>query len=377
MSRKFLPVLLSILLLAAVLPVAAQADAGKTPPRRVRLKDVATIQGVRDNLLIGYGLVVGLNRTGDTQQTFFATQTLANALQRMGLQIPVASVQVRNVAGVFVTAVLPPFARPGMKIDVTASSVGDAKSLQGGVLLLTPLHSSDGQVYATAEGPLAIAGYTAGSHGNLTQVNHPTVGRIPNGGIVERDDAIDLSHMDHISFLLDNPDFDAAAGAASAINEIVHRDVAHAVDATRINVSLAGLAPDAIPGFVGEISDATLVVSPPAKVVINERTGTIVLGADVSLGPCSIIQGSLEVQISTKYEVSQPEPFSKGQTTVVPQTNVEAQEEPAKAVQLNQGATVDDLVRGLQSIGATAKDIVAVLQAIKAAGALQADLEVI
>jgi len=374
MPRRLAAILLATLLLTS-LPVLA--DATKVPERKVRLKDIATVQGVRDNLLFGYGLVVGLNRTGDTQQTFFATQTLANILQRMGVQIPVASVQVRNVAGVFVTATLPPFARPGTKIDVTASSIGDAKSLQGGVLLLTPLHAADGQVYVTAQGPLAIAGYTAGSHGNVSQVNHPTVGRIPDGGIVEKDSSVDLSRADHISFLLREPDFDAAANAAKAINDRAGKDVAHAVDATRIVVSLAGVSPDAIPAFVGKISDATLAISPPARVVINERTGTIVLGADVSLGPCSIIQGSLAVQISTEYQVSQPAPFSGGQTTVVPQTNVQAQEEAAKAVRLNEGATVDDLVRGLQSIGATAKDIVAILQAIKAAGALQADLEVI
>ena len=374
MPRRLAAILLATLLLTS-LPVLA--DATKVPERKVRLKDIATVQGVRDNLLFGYGLVVGLNRTGDTQQTFFATQTLANILQRMGVQIPVASVQVRNVAGVFVTATLPPFARPGTKIDVTASSIGDAKSLQGGVLLLTPLHAADGQVYVTAQGPLAIAGYTAGSHGNVSQVNHPTVGRIPDGGIVEKDSSVDLSRADHISFLLREPDFDVAANAAKAINDRAGKDVAHAVDATRIVVSLAGVSPDAIPAFVGKISDATLAISPPARVVINERTGTIVLGADVSLGPCSIIQGSLAVQISTEYQVSQPAPFSGGQTTVVPQTNVQAQEEAAKAVRLNEGATVDDLVRGLQSIGATAKDIVAILQAIKAAGALQADLEVI
>ncbi|HTV59238.1 MAG TPA: flagellar basal body P-ring protein FlgI [Verrucomicrobiae bacterium] len=374
MHRKVPAVFAAALWLAAA-PLFAGDSAA--PPRRVRLKDIATIQGVRDNLLIGYGLVVGLNRTGDTQQTFFATQTLANILQRMGVQIPVASVQVRNVAGVFVTATLPPFARPGAKIDVTASSVGDAKSLQGGVLLLTPLHASDGQVYVTAQGPLAIAGYTAGSHGNVSQLNHPTVGRIPDGGIVEKDASVDLSHADHISFLLRDPDFDAAANAAKAINEAAGKDVAHAVDASRVVVSLAGVSPDAVPGFVGHMSDVTLSISPAAKVVINERTGTIVLGADVSLGPCAIMQGSLAVEISTTYQVSQPAPFSNGQTTTVPQTSVQTQEEPAKAVRLQEGATVDDLVRGLQSIGASAKDIVAILQAIKAAGALQADLEVI
>jgi flagellar P-ring protein precursor FlgI len=354
-----------------------RADEPKTAIRQVRLRDISTVEGVRDNMLIGYGLVVGLRRTGDSQQTLFSTQTLANILQRMGLQIPVASVQVRNVAAVFVTATLPPFARPGTRIDVTISSIGDAKSLEGGLLLLTPLRASDGQTYAAAQGPLVLAGYTSGAHGNSTTVNHPTVGRVPDGGIVERDTSIDLSHLTRISMLLREPDFDMARDTAAAINKEFGAGVAHALDGSRIEVNASGLMPDGISVFLARVGDLQVEVPSIAKVVVNERTGTVVLGADVSLGACSILQGSLAVNIITTYEVSQPGPFSSGTTVIVPQTTVAVREPPAQQVRLKQGATVEDLVRGLQAIGATARDIIAILEAIKAAGALQAELEVI
>ncbi|MGD0426546.1 MAG: flagellar basal body P-ring protein FlgI [Candidatus Acidiferrales bacterium] len=354
------------------------ADEPKHAIRQVRLRDISTVEGVRDNMLIGYGLVVGLKKTGDSQQTQFSTQTLANILARMGLQIPVSSVQVRNVAAVFVTATLPPFARPGTRIDVTVSSIGDAKSLEGGLLLLTPLRASDGQDYAAAQGPLVLAGYTAGAHGNTTTVNQPTVGRVPNGGIVERDASVDLSHLTHVSMLLRDPDFGVARDAAAAINKEFGRGVARALDGSRIEVNASGLMPDGISVFLAKVGEVQVAVPTTAKVVVNERTGTVVMGSDVSLGACSILQGSLAVNIFTTYEVSQPKPFSpNGTTVVVPETTVTAKESPAQAVRLKEGATVEDLVRGLQAIGATARDIIAILQAIKAAGALQAELEVI
>ncbi len=363
---------------ALIFGAGARADQRKVEGRPVRLRDITTVEGVRDNPLIGYGLVVGLKRTGDSQQTIFSTQTLANILQRMGLQIPVSSVQIRNVAAVFVTATLPPFAEPGMRIDVTVSSIGDAKSIEGGILLMTPLHASNGDVYAEAQGALTIAGYTAGGHGTTATVNQPTVGRVPNGAIVERDVAVDLSSMKTISLLLRQPDFKVANETAEAIAKVMGQGVARAVDGSRIEINPTGIAPEGIPGLLAKIGDLTVDVPPVAKVVINERTGTVVLGRDVSLGACSILQGSLAVDITTTFNVSQPAPFSQnGQTTVTPQTNVQAKEQPAQAVQLQEGATVEDLVRGLQAIGATSRDIVAILQAIKAAGALQADLEVI
>ncbi len=374
-----------VLAQAALLPGAnafsvmqSVQDSQEAPARQVRLRDISSFEGVRDNLLIGYGLVAGLKRTGDSQQTFFSTQTLANIMARMGLQIPVSSVQVRNVAAVMVTATLPPFARPGTHVDVTVSSVGDAKSIEGGILLLTPLHASDGQVFAEAQGPLTIAGYTAGTKTNSVVVNQPTVGLISNGAIVERDASVDLSHMNTISLLLNDPDFTVSNDAAIAINKVFGDGVARAIDGSRISINPLGIAPDGIPSLLAKIEDIEVNIPPVAKVVINERTGTVVLGRDVSLGACSILQGSLAVDITTTYQVSQPALFApNGQTTIVPQANVQAQSAPAQEVSLKEGATVEDLVRGLQAIGATSHDIVAILQAIKAAGALQADLEVI
>jgi flagellar P-ring protein FlgI len=371
--------------LALILIAPATRAAVETPqsqqtqtPRQVRLRDISSFEGVRDNLLIGYGLVAGLKRTGDSQQTFFSTQTLANIMARMGLQIPVSSVQIRNVAAVMVTATLPPFARPGTHVDVTVSSIGDAKSIEGGILLLTPLHASDGQVFAEAQGPLTIAGYTAGTKTNSVVVNQPTVGLISNGAIVERDVSVDLSRMNMISLLLNDPDFQVSNDAAVAIDKVFGNGVAHAIDGSRVTINPLGIAPEGIPSLLAKIEDIAVNIPPVAKVVINERTGTVVLGRDVSLGACSILQGSLAVDITTTYQVSQPTPFApNGQTTTVPQTNVQAQSGPAQEVSLKEGATVEDLVRGLQAIGATSHDIVAILQAIKAAGALQADLEVI
>lgn len=375
--------LAAVLALISLAPIArASVGTPETeqtrPSRQVRLRDISSFEGVRDNLLIGYGLVAGLKRTGDSQQTFFSTQTLANIMARMGLQIPVSSVQIRNVAAVMVTATLPPFARPGTHVDVTVSSVGDAKSIEGGILLLTPLHASDGQVFAEAQGSLTIAGYTAGTKTNSVVVNQPTVGLISNGALVERDVSVDLSHMTMISLLLNDPDFTVSNDAAVAINKAFGNGVAHAIDGSRVSINPLGIAPDGIPALLAKIEDIAVNIPPVAKVVINERTGTVVLGRDVSLGACSILQGSLAVDITTTYQVSQPAPFApNGQTTTVPQTSVQAQSAPAQEVTLREGATVEDLVRGLQAIGATSHDIVAILQAIKAAGALQADLEVI
>lgn len=375
--------LAAVLALISLAPMArASVETPETeqtrPSRQVRLRDISSFEGVRDNLLIGYGLVAGLKRTGDSQQTFFSTQTLANIMARMGLQIPVSSVQIRNVAAVMVTATLPPFARPGTHVDVTVSSVGDAKSIEGGILLLTPLHASDGQVFAEAQGSLTIAGYTAGTKTNSVVVNQPTVGLISNGALVERDVSVDLSHMTMISLLLNDPDFTVSNDAAVAINKAFGNGVAHAIDGSRVSINPLGIAPDGIPALLAKIEDIAVNIPPVAKVVINERTGTVVLGRDVSLGACSILQGSLAVDITTTYQVSQPAPFApNGQTTAVPQTSVQAQSAPAQEVTLREGATVEDRVRGLQAIGATSHDIVAILQAIKAAGALQADLEVI
>lgn len=364
---------LAVCILLMTLPVAA----GSGPGYQVRIGDLTTLEGVRDNPLIGYGLVVGLNGTGDRRQTIFTTQTLANIMQRMGVRIPPGAVRVNNVASVFVTSSLPPFARPGTKLDITVSSIGDAKSLEGGLLLLTPLYAADGQVYAAAQGPLAVGGYAAGLQGNSKQVNHPTVARVPQGGTVERDTAIDLEKLPRISLLLRDPDFAVARDIAEEINRELRRPIATAVDARRIELNAALFHPDSITAGLARIEAFTVPVRPWAKVVVNERTGTVVMGREVRLGAVSILHGSLSIEISTEFQVFQPQPFSQGTTAVVPQPNVRAQENAARRIELAEGASVEQLVNGLQAIGATARDVIAILQAIKAAGALNAELEVI
>jgi flagellar P-ring protein precursor FlgI len=346
--------------------------------RQVRIRDIATIEGIRDNPLIGYGVVVGLKRTGDSQQTLFTTQTLANVLQRLGVQIPAASIQVRNVAAVMVTASLPPFARPGTGVDVTVSSVGDAKSLEGGVLLLTSLHAADGQVYAEAQGPLTLGGYTVGGGGNSKEVNHVTVGRVPSGGIVERDTAIDLTRMKTVSLSLREQDFTVTRDIAAVINRELGKKAASAVDSRRIDIDMSIVGDSAVPALIAKVQNLSVPIHPPAKVVMNERTGTIVMGGDVTLSPVSVLHGDLTVEVTTTFAVSQPSPFSKtGTTEVVPETTIKSKDAPARSIQLKEGASVEELISGLHTMGATARDIVAILQAIKAAGGLQAELEVL
>ena len=345
--------------------------------RLAKIRDVTTIEGVRDNPLIGYGIVVGLAGTGDKRQTVFTTQTLANVLQRMGVQIPAASVRVNNVAAVFVTTRLPVFARPGTSLDITVSSVGDAKSLEGGLLLLTPLYGPDGRVYGEAQGSVAVGGYSAGSGGNTRQTNHPTVGRIPQGGRVEREAGIDLSRMTEFSLLLSNPDFTTAEELARTINHELGRQAAKAKDSRRVDVNVAASGIRTMPTLMARIENLTISVERRAKVVVNERTGTVVMGKDVKLGAVSILHGGISIQITTEYSVSQPQPLSKGQTEVLSQPTVQTTEPPARRIELGEGANVEQLVGGLQAIGATARDVISVLQAIKAAGALEADLEVL
>jgi flagellar P-ring protein precursor FlgI len=356
---------------------AAVCFAAETEAHKVLIRDVATVEGVRDNSLIGYGLVVGLKGTGDRQQTFFTVQTLASILGRMGVQIPAASVRVNNIAAVFVTATLPPFARPGMRLDIAVSSSGDARSLEGGLLLLTPLYAADGEVYAAAQGPLVVGGYAAGSAANSKQVNHPTVGRIPGGALIERDSALDLAKLDHVSLLLNDASFTTAEDVAAAINHELSQPAATAVDGRRVEIQPPTGARTSIPALLARIEKLEVEVHRRAKVVVNERTGTVVLGKDVHLGAVSILHGSFSIEVTTAYAVSQPNALASGQTQVVPRTTVSATETPARNVELSEGASVEELVTRLQAIGATARDVVSILQAIKSAGALEADLEVI
>jgi flagellar P-ring protein precursor FlgI len=370
-GREWLPLLAAVWIFASLPLFASDAD------RQVLIRDVTQIQGVRDNQLVGYGLVAGLTRTGDTQQTFFTVQTLANSMQRMGVQIAPSVVVVKNVAAVFVTATLPPFARPGMKIDVTVSSVGDAKSIQGGVLLLTALRAPNGEVYAEAQGPLAIGGYSEGVAGNTKSVNHLTVGRIAEGGVVERDAAVDLSHFRTVSLLLLNSDFTAARDIADVVNKEFGKTIANALDSRRIDVDVAGSGAPSVPILISRIQNLSISFRSPAKVVVNERTGTIVMGGNVRLSPVSVIHGSLTIDVQTMHVVVQPAPHSDGKPEVVDETKTTVGDAPAQSIQLEEGANVDELIKGLHAIGATSHDIISILQAIKAAGGLQADLEVI
>jgi flagellar P-ring protein precursor FlgI len=344
-----------------------------------RVKDVASVEGVRDNQLVGYGIVVGLHGTGDSSQTVFPLQTLESALERMGVSLQgnamASMMQTRNMAAVFLSGTLPPFARPGNKVDVTVSSAGDARSLEGGVLLLTPLFGPDGQIYAQAQGPMVLGGYAVNANGSSKSVNYPTTARIPSGAIVERGVPLDLSQMRTLSLLLDDADFRTAETVTADINQELGRQLAHAVDSRRIELQPA--TNEDIPALLARVEEVEVEVFSRAKVVVNERTGTVVIGGNVTLQPVTILHGGLVVNIVSHLEVSQPSALGQGTTQVVQQTTVQAQDKPANRIELKEGATVDNLVENLQQIGATARDIVSILQAMKEAGALEAELEVL
>jgi flagellar P-ring protein FlgI len=342
-----------------------------------RIKDIASFEGVRDNQLTGIGLVVGLNGTGDRSQTIFSTQALANLLERSGITVNPERLRVKNIAVVNVTATLPPFSHQGSRIDVTVSSIGDAQSLQGGVLVQTPLRAADNMVYVVAQGQVALGGFSGGGNGNRIQSNHPTGGRIPNGGIVEHESTGDYSGKSLLKLVLYQNDFTTASRAVRAINAAAVSDISRAVDGRTIEINVPANYSTRIVDFVALIENAAMEVDVPARVVINEKTGTIVFGKDVQIAEVAIIHGSLSLQVGTVLNVSQPEAFSKGQTTVVPDTVVTLQEEKGRTATLHNGASVEEVVRALSAIGAGPRDIVAILQAIKAQGALQADLEVI
>jgi flagellar P-ring protein precursor FlgI len=365
----------------AVPVLMATVAYAQSEDQKVLIRDVASVEGIRNNSLVGYGLVVGLKGTGDKQQTYFTIQTLASILQRMGVEIPPSvvqtTVQVKNVAAVFVTASLPPFARPGMPLDVIVSSAGDARSLDGGLLLLTPLYAADGQVYAAAQGPLVVGGYSVGSGGNSKQMNHPTVGRIPNGALIERDGSLDLTKLQHLSLLLNEASFTTVEEMAAVINHELATPAANVIDSRRVEIETPVPGNTNLPALLARIENLEVRVHRRAKVVVNERTGTVVLGGDVRLGAVSILHGGFSIEVTTTYSASQPNAPGAAQTVVLPETRIKASDSVARNVALNEGASVEDLVTRLQAIGATARDVVSVLQAIKAAGALEAELEVI
>jgi flagellar P-ring protein precursor FlgI len=360
--------LAGVLVLAALWPAQAQAT---------RIKEVAAIQGVRTNALTGYGLVVGLDGTGDqTTQTPFTTQSLQAMLQQMGVTVPAgASMQLRNVAAVMVTAQLPAFAQPGQTIDVNVSSLGNAKSLRGGTLIATPLKGADGRIYAMAQGNLIVGGAGASAGGSKVQINHLSAGRIPEGATVEASVPTPLLEGNSIQLGLNAADFNTARSVAQAINAAKGAGVAMARDGRTVSVAVPADPGERI-GFLADIENLRIeLAKPAARVVLNARTGSVVLNESVMLGACAVAHGSLSVTISSTPSVSQPAPFSQGQTTVTEKTDITQQ--GGALMQLPAGARLADVVRALNALGATPQDLLAILQAMRTAGALQAEIEVI
>jgi flagellar P-ring protein FlgI len=370
MMRPTLFVLTSALLAGSL----AQAGAPTT-----RLKELVSLEGVRENQLIGYGIVVGLKGTGDRQQTLFTAQSLANMLRQMGVTVNPTVILVRNTAAAMVTGKLPAFAQPGMQIDVTVSAMGDSASLQGGTLLMTSLRGIDGQVYSVAQGPVVTGGFIAGATGNTQTVNHPTVGRIPNGAIVERL-APSVTPAHEVRLQLHEADFTTAARISEVVNHHFSPDaaaIAHADNSGLVSVAIPQGFTTRTTEFIAELEALMIQTDRPARVVVNERSGTIVMGKEVRVSPVAIMHGNLTVEIQTTFDVSQPNPLSSGTTQVTPQVTVGVKEEKARNVVLKEGATVEELVRALSSIGSTPRDIIAILQSLHAAGALESEIEVI
>ncbi len=343
-----------------------------------RIKDIAKVQGVRSNQLVGYGLVVGLNGTGDSNKMLNTMQSIGNMMQAFGVAIDTATLKPKNVAAVIVTATLPPFVREGDNIDITVSSIGDATSIQGGTLVQTPLKAANGNVYAVAQGAVSTGGFVAGRGGNgSAQKNFPTVGTTPNGAIVERtveDDMADISS--NLSLSLSKADFTTASRIADAINR-QYGNVAKAANPGRVDVVVPAYYRNDVVSFVASLEDIYVTPDNVAKVVVNERTGTIVMGGNVSVDSIAITQGGLSVKISKETEIDQPEPFSMGRTVVTKEEKTEVEDATANSIVLPATANVNDIVGALNSVGATPRDIISILQAIKAAGALHAELEII
>ncbi len=351
------------------------------PASALRIKEVAAVQGVRSNQLTGYGLIVGLDGTGDqTTQMPYTTQALQNYLLQMGISLPPGTsnqLQLKNVATVIVTAQLPAFAQPGQTIDVNVSSMGNAKSLKGGMLIATPLRGADGEIYALAQGNVVIAGAGAAAGGSKVQINHLSAGRVPQGAQVERAVPTPLHDGEFITLGLNASDFQTARRVAQAINAKHGAGQATALDGRTVQVQ-APSGPGARVNFIAELEELPIeIAAPAAKVVINARTGSVVLNQAVTLGPCAIAHGNLSITISSTPVISQPGAFSQGQTVVAQKSDIQIRQEPGNIIQVPASAQLADVVRALNTLGATPQDLLAILQAIKAAGALNAELEVI
>jgi len=343
-----------------------------------RVKDIAHIKGVRSNQLVGYGLVVGLDGTGDdTKKGKFASEAMANMLDRFGISVPADSIDLDNAAAVMLTAVLPPFSSNGSRIDVLVSSIGDAKSLQGGTLMMTPLRGPDGRVYAMAQGPVSIGGFSLGGGGGKAAKNHPTAGRIANGAIIEREPPSTMFTDGKIILTLNQPDFMTVSRMAKIVNETFHKNIAMPLDAGTVEVTPPGGDRGVLIPFLAVVENLQVAPDVRARVVIDERTGTVVVGRNVMLDDVAVAHGNLSIQISAMPMVSQPPAFSEGETVAAVEKQIAVNEEPGKLIVVPRGVNIDDLVKALNAIGVSPRDLIAIFQAIKASGALHAELEVI
>ncbi len=349
-----------------------------TAAEAARIKDIAYFKGGRANQLLGYGLIVGLEGTGDKDKTQFTVSTLANLLDNMKIKVEPKDIKVKNVAAVMVTANFLPFVKNGSRIDCQVSSVGDAKSLQGGTLLMTPLHGPDGEIYAVAQGPITLGGFSAGGQsGSKVEKNHPTVGFISEGALVEREIPSHLGDGHQLQLSLRNPDFTTAIKMAQTINSALGGGYAQAMDAGTIKLERPPHYENRAIEMISQVENLHVQPEMIAKVVVSERTGTVVMGENVRISPVAIAHGSLTVQVTETPTASQPLPFSRGQTVVLPETQIQVQEGKGALSVVGGNTNIAQLVKGLNSIGVTPRDLITILQAIKAAGALQAELEII
>ncbi len=359
---------LFLLAIICLLPITSYAE---------RIKDIASFEGMRDNQLVGFGLVAGLAGVGDTgNQTI---DVMVNMLKRMGATVPSSDIKTKDVAAVMITASLPPFPKPGMKLDAIVSAIGDAKSLQGGTLLLAPLKGPDGKVYALAQGAVSVGGFIGGGGGASVQKNHTTAGRVPSGVTIENEPSFTLGSGNEIRLFLQRPDFTTATEVARKINEALGcEEIATAFDPTTVKLKVPEQFQGNLVKLISLVEGLDVAVDTPALVVINERTGTVTIGENVRISPVAIAHGSLTIEIKTEYHVSQPPPYapSQAQTVAVPTRSVNVKEQNASLMQMS-GATLGEVVRGLNALGVTPRDLVSILQALKAAGALQAEMEII
>ena len=346
-----------------------------TSAHGARIKEISNFEGVRSNHLVGYGLVVGLEGKGDKSGTEFTTQSLVNMLNRFGVKVDAADVTVKNVASVIVTADLSPFDRTGSRLDVTVSSIGDAKTLQGGTLIFTPLNGADGEVYAVAQGPVSVGGFIGGGDDTSVQKNFQTVGRVTGGALVEKEVPFKLEG--EIDIMLKVPDFTTSAKIAEVINATKGPVMAKSIDAAKVRLSMSPYSKDNPVTILSDIERLEVPIDIISKVVVNERTGTVVIGKDVRISTVAVAHGNLTVEIETRHRISQPASFGSGETVVKPEKTVRITEDTGRLIMLDEGVRLSELVGALNALGVTPRDLIAILQAIKAAGALQADLVII